>query len=204
LAGFLIRGVLQRDTRRYRFSNNAQLIDLGLRLEDVDGLESEPAAATKTNEADLRRQLAENGATPDEIEFLLTDRVELNALTSDALVEMIERKLDEYGLQKVVPDPNVLADAYRAFHRSHLLREKFEEMAKAFDAEAEAVEVPDDLEGQVRAVLEEHTDLRWDDAVQVVLDETQLDRVRDDKEKAKRKSGDFTSDDDDDDEGDAP
>jgi hypothetical protein len=80
VAGFLIRGVLQRDTRRYRFSNTVQLVDLGLVLGDVDDLESEPAATTKTNETDLRRQLAENGATPDEIDFLLTDRVELNAL----------------------------------------------------------------------------------------------------------------------------
>ena len=41
LAGFLIRGVLQRDTRRYRFSNSVELVDLGLRLEDIDGLEKE-------------------------------------------------------------------------------------------------------------------------------------------------------------------
>jgi hypothetical protein len=204
LAGFLIRGVLQRDTRRYRFSNSVQLIDLGLRLEDVDRLESEPAAATKTNQAGLRRQLAENGATPDEINFLLTDRVELNALTSDVLIEMIERKLDEYGLQKVVPDLDVLADAYRAFHRSHQLREKFEEMVEGFEAAPKEVEVPADLCNQVRAKLAEHPELRWDDAVQLVLDPDDLDRVREDKEQAKRKSGDFTDSSDDDDEGGEP
>jgi hypothetical protein len=33
---------------------------------------------------------------------------------------------------------------------------------------------------------------RWNDAVRLVLDETQLDRVRAEKEKAKKKSGDFT------------
>jgi hypothetical protein len=204
VAGFLIIGVLQRDTRRYKFVRTVEVIDLGLRLEDIDGLESEPAAATKTNEADLRAQLAENDATPDEIEFLLKERVELNALTSDALVEMIERKLKEYGLKKVVPDSETQAETYSAFHRSHLLREKFEQMAEAFDAEAEAVDVPDDLEQQVRAILKEHDDLRWDDAIRLVLDPTELTRLRDEKEKAQRKSGDFTSDDDyddDDDEG---
>jgi hypothetical protein len=192
VAAFLIRGVLQRDTRRYRFSNSVQLVDLGLRLGDVDGLESEPAAMTKTNETDLRRQLAENGATPDEIDFLLTDHVELNALTSDALIEMIERKLDECGLQKVVPDSDVLADAYRAFHRSHQLREKFEDMVEEFDEASKEVEVPADLGDQVRDKLAEHPELRWDDAVQLVLDPDDLDRMRDDKEEAKRKSGDFT------------
>ena len=33
---------------------------------------------------------------------------------------------------------------------------------------------------------------RWNDAVRLVLDETELDRVRAEKEKAKKKSGDFT------------
>jgi hypothetical protein len=33
---------------------------------------------------------------------------------------------------------------------------------------------------------------RWNDAVRLVLDETQLDRVRAEKQKAKKKSGDFT------------
>ena len=119
-------------------------------------------------------------------------------MTSDALVAMIERKLQAYGLEKVVPDDDLLAEAYRAFHRSHRLRERFTEMEQQFDKEAEAADIPDDLGEQVRAVLAEHTDLRWDDAIQIVLDETQLPRVRADKEKAKRKSGDFTSGTDDD------
>ena len=50
------------------------------------------------------------------------------------------------------------------------------------------------MKEQVRAVLDKHADLRWDDAVQIVLDKTQLDRVRTEKQKAKKKSGDFTDD----------
>jgi hypothetical protein len=52
VAGFLILGTLQRDTRRYQFSNAFEVIDLGLRLADIAGLEREPAAATRVN-ADL-------------------------------------------------------------------------------------------------------------------------------------------------------
>ena len=48
IAGFMIFGTLQRDTRRYQFSNTIEAIDLGLRLGDIDGLEQEPAAATKS------------------------------------------------------------------------------------------------------------------------------------------------------------
>ena len=82
------------------------------------------------------------------------------------------------------------AEAYQAFHRSQQLREKFEEMEDEF--EDTEIEVPRNLKEQVRAVLDEHADLRWDDAIQIVLDETQLDRVRAEKQKAKKKSGDFT------------
>ena len=188
VAGFLIFGTLQRDTRRYQFENEIEVIDLGLRLADIDGLEREPAARTRTSAEILRGQLRENGATAEEIEVLLHERVELNAMTSDALVEMIERKLQAYGLEKVIPDDDLLAETYRAFHRGQQLRLQFEEVKKRFDENATEIEIPGDLKKQVRAVLDEHGDLRWDDAVQIVLDETQLDRVRAEKQKAKGSS----------------
>src|SRR5215469_11834104 len=46
VAGFLILGTLQRDTRRYQFSSTIEVVDLGLRIDDIDGLEREPAATT--------------------------------------------------------------------------------------------------------------------------------------------------------------
>jgi hypothetical protein len=39
IAGFMIFGTLHRDTRRYQFLHTIQPIDLGLRLEDIAGLE---------------------------------------------------------------------------------------------------------------------------------------------------------------------
>jgi hypothetical protein len=192
VAGFLILGTLQRDTRRYQFSGTIKVIDLGLRFGDIAGLEREPAAATRTSTDILRAQLAENGATDAEIDTLLNERVELNALASDALIEMIERKLKDYGVEKVVPDDDLLAETYRAFHHSQQLREKFEEIQEEFEEGDTEIEVPQNLKEQVRRVLDTHRDLRWDDAVQIVLDETQLDRVRAEKQKAKKKSGDFT------------
>jgi DNA topoisomerase VI subunit A len=196
VAGFMILGTLHRDTRRYQFSNAIEPVDLGLRLEDIAGLEREPAAATKTSAANLREQLAGNGATDAEIETLLHERVELNAMTSDALIAMIERKLKAYGLKKVIPDDDdLLEEAYRTFHRSQQLREKFEEIEHEF--EEANIEVPGNLKEQVRAVLVKHDDLRWDDAIQIVLDKTRLHNVRAEKKKEKKKSGDFTDADDD-------
>jgi hypothetical protein len=53
-SGFSIVGTLQRDTRRYSFRSKFEVIDLGLRLEDIDGLETEDvyfdnAPATRDN-----------------------------------------------------------------------------------------------------------------------------------------------------------
>jgi hypothetical protein len=193
VSGFEILGTLQRDTRRYQFANSFEVFDLGLRLADIEGLEREPAAASKVDPNILRRQLADNGATEEEIAILLKERVELNAKTSGALIEMIERKLKDYGIKKVIPDDDdLLADAYRAFHRSQQLRSKFEAMRDEFDEHASEVEIPQDLKEQVRAMLDEHSHLRWDEAIQLVLDGTQLDHVQEKKQKAKKKSGDFT------------
>ena len=147
-------------------------------------------------EATRRKHLAKNGATPAEIEILLRERVELNAMTSGALVEMIERKLTAYGLKKVIPNNDVLAEAYQEFHRSNQLRERFEEIENEFD-ETE-IKIPKNLSERVRAILAKHSHLRWDDAIKIVLDKTQLDRVVEEKEKAKKKSGDFTDTVDDD------
>ena len=70
-AGFSIVGTLRRSTRRYRFGHGhaANVIDLGLRLEDVDGLETEDVHFESAWKA--RENLRENGATDEEIDFLI-------------------------------------------------------------------------------------------------------------------------------------
>ena len=98
----------------------------------------------------------------------------------------------------MIPDDDLLAETYRAFHRSQQLRERFEAMEEEFDEEAAAIAIPRGLKKRVRAIFSKHDYLRWDDAIQVVLDGTTLDRVREEKQKAKKKSGDFTSGDEDD------
>ena len=190
VAGFMILGTLHRDTRRYQFSNTIRTLDLGLRLADIKGLEREPAAATNVGQDIRRRQLVENGATNEEIKILLHERVELNALASDALIKMIEGKLKASGIKKVIPDDALLGKAYQAFHHGKQLRELFETAENKF--KARKIVVPKNLQKQVRRILTKHDDLRWDDAVQIVLDDTQLDQVRARKRKTKKTSGDFT------------
>jgi hypothetical protein len=203
IAGFMILGTLQRDTRRYEFQNSIDVIDLGLRLDDIEGLEREPAAESRTSTTKLREQLSNNGATEEEINILLTERVELNAMGSAELIELIERKLRDNGIGKVVPDRALLEEAYREFDRSIRLNEIFAKAEEEFGADEDA-KVPANLGKKVREVLKKHDDLRWDDAVQVVLDGRRLDDVRKSKKEEKAKAGlgsGMREDDDDEEEG---
>jgi hypothetical protein len=147
--------------------------------------------AKKAREKKERRDPYEVlGVQRAEIAILLSERVELNAMTSDALIAMIERKLKAHGIKKVVPNDDLLGKAYRAFHRSNELREQFEKLVEGF--KEPKIKVPKNLKQHVRAVLAKHDDLRWDDAIQIVVDDTQLDRVKEKKQEARKKSGDFT------------
>ena len=69
-SGFSILGTLRRSNRRYSFQNQIDVIDLGLRLADVGGLESEDVFDRGSPSA-IRGNLRSNGATEKEIEFLL-------------------------------------------------------------------------------------------------------------------------------------
>jgi hypothetical protein len=189
-AGFEIFGIFGRDTDRYQFSNTINPISLGLRFADIEGLEREPAAATKISTAQRAEQLAKNGATQEEIVILLHERVELNALTSDALIEMTETGLKAHGVKKVIPGGDALAETYLTFHHDRRLRKAFDEMRHGLAVEE--IVIPENLPQQVSKVLDEHPELRWDDAVNLVLDPTELERLRERKKQARAKAGDFT------------
>jgi hypothetical protein len=175
-AGFSITGTWQRDTRRYAFQNDITVIELGLILEDIEamGLESEHQHHPKGRKHALIANLCENGATEADIAFMFRDfdstrstrRVELNAMTSPQFIAFLERKLKQYGMEKIVPDNEQLAAAYRLFARSHSAEKIMKRELKKFGDVA--VEVPQDIEKQVRLRLIENPTDRWDTALQQI------------------------------------
>jgi hypothetical protein len=168
-SGFTILATLQQATRRYSFTHNIRVIDIGLRLADVRelGLEGEAEEVfDEGSEYQRRANLRENGATAEEIEFLLQQRVELNVMPSDQLMEFIERKLKEHGVKKVVPGQNQLVKTYKLFARGRRIEEVIEETLEKEDEEA--VVVPKDLDERVRTHLEDHPEDRWSDAVAAI------------------------------------
>jgi hypothetical protein len=171
VAGFTILDTLRRDTRRYQFESDFEVIDLGLRLADVRamGLQPEGAASSKSSARAIRDRLSNCGATPEECEFLVHQRVELNAMTSEQFVAFVERKLAEHGVEKIVPPKQALDEAYELFERSRRLEEAYER-AKADVDIADDISAPVDIERRVGEILKQRPTLRWDAAVRQVLE----------------------------------
>jgi hypothetical protein len=98
------------DRVTYRFKNEINVTDLGLRLEDVEKYD------LATEEVGFTGGFASDSiCTQREREFLQSGRrVELNAFTSPQFIEWLDNKLTEQGLTKrLIPDDETLHAAYR-------------------------------------------------------------------------------------------
>jgi hypothetical protein len=88
-------------------------------------------------------------------------------MASDQLVAFVERKLTECGVQKIVPEKEHLAEAFRLFKRGRYIEKMVEEELKKLTDPESAV--PDDLEQAVQKILAEHPEMRWIDAVRQLV-----------------------------------
>ena len=184
-AGFSIAGTLQRDTRRYEFKNSFKTIEIGLSLADVEamGLEPEYQHHPKGRRDALEENLRTNGASEAEINFMFRDfdrlrstrRVELNAMTSPQFVAFVERKLIEHGVAKIVPDQKLLVGVYAGIERGQRLEEAIEELD---EIDMDDCKPPKDLEQRVRKILEKHPAMRWDAAIERIVDERRQRALR--------------------------
>ncbi|MGA2464669.1 MAG: hypothetical protein ABSH06_10000 [Thermodesulfobacteriota bacterium] len=157
VSGFTILRTLKRGARGSHGSG--KVIDLGLRFEDIQGLQSEPV----TPKGSIADKLREAGASDEEIEFLRSERVELNAMTSEEFVNWLEAKLTKAGVEKYVPDEVYLGEAYkRALYLTRLV-EKGKELQEEF--ENSEIVIPDNLLQEVNEALSENPENSWDRAI---------------------------------------
>ena len=159
ISGFTIFGTLRSSTHRFRYRRQFKVIDLGLRLADIEGLEREEVyVSSPSKTADTLRR---HDATKQEIDILVGgERVELNALTSDQLVALIERKLAEHGIRKVIPDDDTLGDAYRWMRRQTVIQEKIDDLIEELDQSE--VEVPANLRQRIEKAIKANPTQSWD------------------------------------------
>jgi hypothetical protein len=181
-AGIIIKDTLENDTRRYSYTSAPNVIDLGLRYDDIGGLTPEPYDSSISAE-----RLRQAGLGQAAINFLQHQRVELNAMTSRQLVNFVERKLKQHKIGKVIPDGETLASTYQMFAASDRLAEAFDELKEDLEDEGEAqTKVPAKLEAKVKAKLKEKPDITWHRAVRLIIDpntpEDDDDEFEDDSE----------------------
>ena len=109
VTGFSIFGTLGTTNRRYTFENVAPLLDIGLRLEDVQAMSLESEPVTVSGDWTKRAAtLRKHSASEDEIIFLRNRRVELNAMTSRQIIDFVEAKFAQHGVTKLIPDEAVI------------------------------------------------------------------------------------------------
>jgi hypothetical protein len=173
ISGFSILGTLGKSNRRYRFSNPIEIVDLGLRLADVqtEELQSEPIALDKDALKQQRKWAAQaltlqrHGASPEEIEFLRKERSELNMLTGRRFLAFLEGKLAAHGVEKYIPDEETLRLHRRRFYEYQLAKKLLDEHRSALQEKAASLPLPQDLLSTVKALLEQHPEWPWDQAV---------------------------------------
>ena len=164
-------GTLRRDTHRYAFTNAIEVNrswPAACRRPRAWPREQAEDVFDSGRDAAKRSNLRLNGATEKEIEFLLDQRVELNALTSDQLVSFVERKLKKARRQKShCPGQDWLSDAYRMFARGQAAEHIIERELKKLNGSADNP-VPRDLTTRVREHLKRNSTERWDDAIAAI------------------------------------
>ena len=174
LAGFKIARTLRVGTR---LSEGTDVIDIGLRMEDIEGLPSEPVSY-KQLEDPASYLLGECDAMEDEADFLVGagspgrwrgQRVEINAMTSEQLLTWLERKFEEHDVLKVVPDIETLRAAYKRAVFLQCMEARIAELQK--EIRGEDVNIPNGISGEIEAMLKEEPNLSWDNAVWRLVDD---------------------------------
>jgi DNA topoisomerase VI subunit B len=171
-SGFSIFGTLKGNTRRYQYQTEPRVIDIGLRLSDVDAMALDYERQDYDDKSDPRDKLREHGATDAEIEWLCQQsdrggwyghRVELNAMSSRQLIDWIERKFEEVGVSKIIPDETTLEAQYiEAFEEK--IRDKVMQVILSYYRGPSAVS-PGSLAEKVSGIFVDDRYLSWVEAV---------------------------------------
>jgi DNA topoisomerase VI subunit B len=162
-SGFSILRTLSQNSGAYRFKTSPRVIDLGLRLTDIQewNLQTEPVDYGKAQK-DPRIRLRQCGATEPECNFLVSGghpgnwqgrRCELNSPTNEQHLAMLEQKLQAAGVKKVLPDDDVLERFYCRAYLSAVVQHQAEAFAEKLTADSQ-IKLPEDLSQQVRRRLE--------------------------------------------------
>ena len=86
-------------------------------------------------------------------------------LEGDLLVDLIDTKVTTMGITKLVPEPDVIASAYRRACPFGTLNLALEVAAEDARQRAAAIDLPENLVDRLRTYLDEHPEEPWDSAI---------------------------------------
>jgi hypothetical protein len=158
------------DLVKYEFKNEVNVIDLGLRLTDVQEY------SLKSETCRFRGEFPwDTIATEEEQEFLRSNRrVELNAFTAPQFIEWLVRKLTKHlGRKPFIPADAILADAYRRALAVARINQAIEDVRERAIEEAKSATIPKSLRRQLEKRLR-HSPQAWDKGLYEIARESLL------------------------------
>jgi hypothetical protein len=153
------------------------VIDLGLRLADVQAMNLQSEPVEYSSHVDPRDNIRSCGASEAECNFLVRrgiyggwrgDRVELNAMTSDQFIAWLERKLADVGVKKVVPNRKALEKAYRRAVRQARVQQAIDATLEDLEEEGD-IPIPENLAEQIHDKLDASAK-SWDQVLWDLVD----------------------------------
>jgi hypothetical protein len=149
----------ENDRITYEFQNEIDVHDLGLRLTDVQKYKLEGSAEECPF---IGRFAPDSITTKGEQEFLRSGRrVELNAMTSPQFVEWLETKLSDELPDRLIPNEDVLADAYRRALAVARINRAIEAATEEAIEQARSAEIPEGLRQLVEVEVDDSPEA-WD------------------------------------------
>jgi hypothetical protein len=141
-SGTMIYQTLQEATRA-RGARKIKIINIG--LEPWEAVDMELEVETLEVEANARRKpiadyVRDRDDGDDWDEWLQTNRVELNAMTTPQLIEWLDDKMETYGSGKLIPPAEVLEDTYMTLVERRLRAEITERILHDADLDAQVAE----------------------------------------------------------------
>jgi hypothetical protein len=160
----------ENDRVKYRFKNEIDVTDLGLRLADA----RKYGLIDRAERWRFRGSIApDSTATPAEREFLASGRrIELNAFTSPEFIAWLEEVLTKWlGKERFIPKDDILADAHRRALAVARINKAIEEARDGAIEEAEGATLPATLRKKVKRRMKQRPEEAWDKALYEIIRE---------------------------------
>jgi hypothetical protein len=92
-------------------------------------------------------------------------------MTSRQFIDFVEQKLEEHGVEKIIPDDDVMVDHARRVLEQVLADKAIEQIKERIAKEAAEIKLPKDLRQLVEDEIVLDPALSWDAAVATVVGE---------------------------------